>query len=79
MSELDIIASLLSLGVGGVLGIIIFFMYRRDRRDTEKRWAELAEELIECRGDENKTRRKHTKALTELTVLLRKMNGNSRK
>ena len=75
--ETEIIASVISLGVGGVLGLVIFFMYRKDRKDTESRWAGLAEELVDCRKDENVTRLELAKAVTELTILLRKSNGRT--
>lgn len=73
--ELHWISSLLSLGVGGVLGIVIFFMYQHDRKDTEKRWAEMVDDLIDCRDKENITREAHTRSLTELTTVLTRMNG----
>ncbi len=75
MTEYEILGTVLSLGVGGVLSIIIFFMYRSDRKSTEDRWEKLAFELVKCRKDESRTRRKHTEALTELTNQLKRMNG----
>jgi hypothetical protein len=77
MGTYEIVTTVLSLGVGGVLGIVIFLMYRKDRTDTEERWASLASELVECRSKENRTRLKQAKALTELTAQLRRMNGRS--
>jgi hypothetical protein len=76
MSEISIITSVLGLGVGGVMGIIIFLMYRRDKIDTEKRFETITEDLIVCRREENLTREKHTAVLSELTTLLTRMNGN---
>ena len=64
-----------SLGVGAFLGTLIFLMYRRDRLATEKMWREskkFTDGLIERDQD---TRDENTKALTELNILLRKMNG----
>ena len=68
-----------SLGVGAFLGTIIFLMYRKDRNTTEKMWRE-SKKFTEDRLDEliekdQATREANTKALTELNILLRKMNG----
>ncbi len=66
-----------SLGVGAFLGSLIFLMYRRDRNNTEKMWREskkFTDEMVE--RDQN-TREDNTKALTELNILLRKLNGKS--
>ena len=57
-----------SLGVGAFLGTLIFLMYRRDRTYTEKRLTKLLEE-------DQETRKDNTKALTELTTLVRRLNG----
>jgi len=75
MSELEILKSLASLGVGGVLGIVIFLMYRRDRKDTEKRWEDMTRDLIESRDKETESRDNNTAATTELAVLMKKLNG----
>lgn len=68
---LDIISLVGSLGVGAFLGVIIFFMYRQDRRASEKRLTRLLEE-------DQKSREDNTKALTELTTLLFRLNGKSK-
>jgi len=75
MSELEILKNLSSLGVGGVLGIVIFLMYRRDRRDTEKRWRDMTEDLIASRDRETESRDNNTAATTELAILMKKLNG----
>ena len=68
-----------SLGVGAFLGTLIFLMYRRDRINTEKMWREskkfTEDRLNEIIERDQKTREDNTKAITELNVLLRKMNG----
>ena len=76
-------------GVGGLLAVIIFLMYRRDRHDTEKRIlfnaietekrihdvhkanAERLEHLLE---QDQESREANTKALTELIVLITRLN-----
>lgn len=66
-----------SLGVGAFLGTIIFLMYRRDRNTTEKMWREskkFSDAMVER---DQETREENTKAITELNILLRKMNGRS--
>ena len=68
-----------SLGVGAFLGTLIFLMYRKDRLNTEVMWRE-SKKFTEDRLDElitkdQETRESNTKALTELNILLRKMNG----
>ena len=60
--------SICSLGVGGALGFAIFLMYRMDKKHTETTLKDMV-------YAEQKTREKHTEVLTELTVLLKKMNG----
>ena len=68
-----------SLGVGAFLGTLIFFMYRRDRLNTEKMWREskkfTEDRLNEIIERDQQTREENTKALTELNILLRKLNG----
>lgn len=66
-----------SLGVGAFLGTLIFLMYRRDRNNTEKMWRESKKFTDEIVERDQETREANTKALTELNVLLRKMNGRS--
>ena len=70
--ELTIVELLASIGgVGAVFGIIIFWVYRIDRRDSENRLTKLLEE-------DHETRKENTKALTELSTLLARINLNGR-
>ena len=68
-----------SLGVGAFLGLIIFLMYRRDRIATEKMWREskkfTEDRLTELIEETLRTIKENTKAQTELTTLLVRMNG----
>ena len=68
-----------SLGVGAFLGTLIFLMYRKDRLSTEKMWREskkfTEDRLTELVEKDQETREENTKAVTELNILLRKMNG----
>jgi len=64
-----------SLGVGAFLGALIFLMYRKDRNVTEKMWREskkFSDEMVER---DQESREANTKAVTELIVLLSKLNG----
>ena len=65
---IDLIQLVGSLGVGALLGIVIFLMYRQDRRSSEKRLTHLLEQ-------DQETRECHTKALTELITLIERLNG----
>ncbi len=58
-------------GVGAVFGIVVFFIYRIDRKSSEKRLSKLLEQ-------DQITRAENTKALTELVTLLLRMNGKSK-
>ena len=68
--EVGIIGTALSLGVGGVLAIVIFFIYRRDKNATESRLSDIIDRDVE-------TREKHTEVLTELITFLKLRNGKS--
>ena len=68
-----------SLGVGAFLGLIIFLMYRRDRNATERMWREskkfTEDRLTELLEKDQEGRQENTKALTELTTLVTRLNG----
>ena len=76
---IDILQIAGSLGVGAFLGLIIFLMYRRDRIATEKMWREskkfTEDRLTELIDRDHTSREEHTKALTEMTTLLKVING----
>lgn len=65
---IDVISLVGSLGVGALLGLVIFFMYRQDRKASEKRLSQLLER-------DQESREEHTKVLTELMILLTRLNG----
>ena len=86
---IDLLQIVSSLGVGALLGLVIFWMYRQDRKATEKMWREskkfTEDRLTKLLEDDQETRREHTKAVleytkavTELTTLLVRMNGKSK-
>ena len=80
------IEAICSLGVGGVFGLVVFLMYRRDRKASEEHCRNYMEQLrqdrvfMEDRMDkiiarDQDTREKSARATEELTILLKKLNG----
>lgn len=57
-----------SLGVGCFLAVLIFIMYRIDRKNSEKRFTILLDRVL-VQGEKN------TRAFTKLITLLRRVNG----
>lgn len=55
-------------GGGAIVGVVIFLMYRQDRRSTERRLSKLLEK-------DQETREANTKAVTEMTTYLVRANG----
>jgi len=77
MTDLLQVAS--SLGVGAFLGLIIFLMYRQDRKDSFRVYREdrsaSEERLTNLLHEAKQTRQDNTRALQELTTLISRMNG----
>lgn len=69
MIENEVIQIASSMGVGALLGTLMFFICRNDKKSSEERLTRILEE-------DQKSRKEHTQALTELTVLLKVMNGH---
>lgn len=76
---IDLIQIVSSLGVGALLGLIIFWMYRCDRKSSENKLREdrkfMEDRLTKILEQDQESRKENTKALTELIVLLRTING----
>jgi hypothetical protein len=68
MNESSWITAALSLGVGGVLAIIVFLCYRQDRNKSEDRLTGLLKQ-------DQKGRQDNTTVLAELVTLIRRLNG----
>ena len=66
--ESQIISELAANSPVALLAMVIFLMYRRDKKTTEDRLANLLEE-------DQKTRQDSTKATTELITWLKRKNG----
>ena len=73
--ELEFIKAVASLGVGAVFGLVVFFVYRTDRKDTEKRMGALLQQDMELRKQENETRKENTGVLSSLKTLIERLNG----
>lgn len=75
-----------SLGVGALLSVVIFFMYRRDKEASEKRIIDICighenrlrddrQLLINIVEGDRESREANTKAITDMTKVLERMNG----
>ncbi len=67
--ENEILTAVGSLGVGAVLGVTIFLMYRQDRRCSEDRLSKLIEA-------DQKSRERATNIQSELLTYLKAKNGH---
>jgi hypothetical protein len=80
--ESVILENLAGLGVGCVLGLVIFFMYRRECKNHREQMREdrkyMEDRLTKLLEDDHQSREENTRALTELTTLLIRMNGKKR-
>ena len=56
-------------GIGGLIAIVVLFLYRHDRKDSENRLTKIIEA-------DQATREKHTAVLVELITYLRMKNGH---
>jgi len=68
-----------SLGVGCLLAVIIFLMYRRDRKCSEDQLRQdrmfMEDRMDKIINRDQESREKHTTALNELTTWLQRQNG----
>ena len=81
MLESAIVEGIAAGGPIAVLAYLIFRMYRTDRTNTESRIHDVheahSERLESLLSRDLITREKNTAALTELTTLIKRINGNS--
>jgi len=79
---IDLINLVSSLGVGALLALIIFFMYRWDRKATEKMWREskkfTEDRLTDLIEKDQESRQENTRVLSELRILIERLNGKSK-
>jgi len=68
-----------SLGVGALLAVIIFMMYRKDRKNAEEQLRQdrifMEDRMDKIINRDQDTREANTKVNTELVTLLQRMNG----
>ena len=62
------------LGIGGVLAALMFWFYREDRQDSEKRLAEIIREQGEQVRATNMLQQEHIRVLIELKTFLQSSN-----
>lgn len=79
---IDLLQIVSSLGVGALLGLVIFWMYRQDRKATEKMWREskkfTEDRLTDLIAKDQESRQENTKVLSELRILIERLNGKSK-
>lgn len=75
----ELIKAVSSLGVGAVLAVLIFIMYRRDRLSSENRLREdrmfMEDRLSSIIKEDQIGRKDNTAALVGLTTVLARING----
>jgi len=76
---IDLINLVGSLGVGAMLAMMMFFVYRYDSKQSMRQIQEdrkyMEDRLTHMIEEDHETKQEHTKALIELTTVLRTMNG----
>ena len=79
MNEIELIRVIASAGIGGVLALVIFFMYRRMEATYHKQLREdrkfMEDRLTGLLEKDQISREANTKALTELITLVMRLNG----
>jgi hypothetical protein len=77
--DTDFISAIASMGIGAVFGLIVFTIYRIDRRESTQRFADLCESmekrLATLLERDSETREENTKALSQLITLVERLNG----
>lgn len=80
MDVMQIAASL--GGLGGLLTVLVIYLYRQDRKDTlqqlrtDRKYME--DRLTTLISEDQKSREENTHVLTQLTMLIERLNGKSR-
>jgi len=79
MIESTLLETLATGGPVAILALIIFIMYRKDRKSSEDSQRNdrkfMEDRLTKIIESAQLTREKNTSAITELVVLLKAMNG----
>jgi len=73
------IEAICSLGVGGVFGLVVFLMYRKDRKSSEEQIRQdrvfMEDRLNKIIDRDQESREEYTGAIKGLTTLLERLNG----
>lgn len=77
--EFSLLETLSGLGVGAVFGLVVFFIYRIDRRASERRLRDLIDRDIEKGYRDIEAREANTAILLELKILIISINGHSKR
>ena len=75
MIDISLIEAFASLGIGALFALVILYMYRIDRKASEKRLLKLLEQDQEIRREYTQALIAHTEVLTELVTLVKRLNG----
>jgi len=71
-----------SLGIGGVFGLVVFLMYRKDRASSEEHIRQdrmfMEDRLNKIIDRDQSSREANTKALEGLVTILERLNGRIR-
>lgn len=77
--DIEVLKVIGSLGVGAVLAVIIFMMYRKDRKASEEQLRQdrkfMEDRMDKIINRDQDTREANTKATAELTTWLQRQNG----
>lgn len=80
--ESSVIEAVAAGGSTAILALIIFLMYRRDRKSSEDKLRQdrmfMEDRLTKILEKDQESREKNTVALTELIILLKSMNGRKK-
>lgn len=77
--ESSIVEVACSMGVGALAFVVVFIMYRKDKKASEERQREdrkfMEDRLTKLLEQDQESREANTKALTELVTLISRLNG----
>ncbi len=84
MTEPAILDMVASGGIGAILSVIIFVMYRYDRKDSEGKYRKFVHDCMDCKSEEvrvreldAKSRDRHTQVLAELATIIKESKRNA--
>ncbi len=78
MPDITWVKDIANMGVGLILGLVMFSVYRIDSTANNKRMSELIEQNNKVIEHDSDSRDSNTKILSELTILLRDLHNRMR-